>query len=52
MDNPNRSLNVETNQNTLIPKQSMGNWKPDEDLNIKIKESWGLEKLDERPAST
>ena len=52
MDKQNKSLNVETNQNTLIPRQSIGKWKPDEDLKLKIKESWGLERLNERPAST
>lgn len=40
--------NKETKQAiSLIPKVNLTNWKPDQSLNDKIKESWGLEKKDE-----
>ncbi len=54
MEKPNPSLNVETKSKnkSILPKKSMMDWEPDEDLKKAIVKSWGLEKNNERPSDS
>jgi hypothetical protein len=54
MEKPNPSLNVETKskKKSILPKRSMMDWEPDEDLKKAIVKSWGLENNNERPSDS
>ena len=52
MEKPNPSLNVETKSKSLLPKKSIMDWEPGEDLKEAISKSWGLESINERPSDT
>lgn len=54
MEKPNPSLNVETKskKKSILPKKSMMDWEPDEDLKKAIVKSWGLESNNERPSDS
>jgi len=54
MEKPNPSLNVETKskKKSILPKKSIMDWEPDEDLKKAIVKSWGLENNNERPSDS
>lgn len=54
MEKPNPSLNVETKSKpkSILPRKSMMDWEPDEDLKKAIVKSWGLESNNERPSDS
>ena len=52
MDKPDKSLNDKNESKRLISRKSIMDWKPDRDLSERVKQSWGLEALNERPSDT
>lgn len=47
MDKPAKTLDDNTKRTTLLPKKSLLNWEPDENLKKVIAKSLGLEKHNE-----
>jgi hypothetical protein len=52
MEKPDPSLNAKKKVKSLLPKKSIMDWEPDENLKQAISKSWGLEKTNERSADT